>query len=182
METLDKHFRVLTKAAFLRHGFASEQLISQWGAIAGMDFAAFSVPDKIMWPRRSQERGPDQNGKKFGGTLVVRAATGRALELHYETPRLIEKVNQFLGYGAITSIKIIQSNLPVKVNKAPPRPMKPEPAAAWNAEISDIADADLKAAITRLAAQAAPNGPKANFSTGGNRDWPQTSTSVRKKT
>jgi hypothetical protein len=180
METLDKHFRVLTKAAFVRHGFASEQLISQWGVIAGEAFAAFSVPDKIKWPRTALGVG-DVNTKKFGGTLVVRAAAGRALELHYETPRLIERVNQFLGYGAITSIKIVQSNLPTKMTKVEVQPMTPEASAAWAGKINDIADDDLKAALARLAAHAAPNGPKTDFSTGENRDWPHPSTSVRKK-
>jgi hypothetical protein len=177
METLDKHFRNLAKAAFQRHGFASEQLISQWGVIAGAQFSDFSVPDKIKWPR-----GAGDTSQKLGGTLVLRATAGRALELHYDIPRLIERVNQFLGYGAIAAIKIVQSNLPEPAPKIPSRPMAPAAAKAWNARIDDIADENLKAALARLASHAAPNGPKPDFSTGGNRDWPQPLTSDRKNT
>lgn len=175
METLDKYFRNLAKAAFVRHGFASEQLISQWGVIAGEEFAAFSVPDRIKWPRSVAE-----SERKLGGTLVLRAAAGRALELHYGTPRLIERVNQFLGYGAISAVKIVQSNLPAKAAKPQPRPMKPEAAKAWAAQINDIADDSLKAALARLASYAAPNGPDCPLSTGENRDWSNPTTSSRK--
>jgi hypothetical protein len=178
METLDKHFRNLAKAAFVRHGFASEQLISQWDVIVGQPFAAFSVPDKIKWPRNAEE-----NARKTGGTLILRAAAGRGLELHYEAPRIIERVNQFLGYGAITSLKIVQSSLQPEPAKPTPRPIAPEAAKAWQAKIDDIADDELKAALSRLAAHAAPNGPKpSTFSTGENRDWSLPSTSVRKTT
>ena len=176
METLDKHFRNLAKAAFAHHGFASEQLISQWAIIVGQPWASYSVPDKINWPRSASDMT-----RKLGGTLVIRAAAGRALELQYEGPRLIERVNQFLGYGAITSLKIKQDSLRVEQPKQLPRPMSSQARQAWHTQIDDIADNPLKAALSRLAAHAAPNGPKPKmFSTGENRDWPLYSNSDRK--
>ena len=176
METLDKHFRTLAKAAFARHGFASEQLFSQWGAVMGPIFADFCLPEKIKWPKTTSA-----DARKIGGTLVLRAVAGRGLELQYEGPRIIERVNQFLGYGAITSLKIIQGSLQPAPAKSAPRPMAPAAAKAWAENIDDIADEDLKAALTRLASHAAPNGPKlSTFSTGENRDWPVPPTSSRK--
>ena len=176
METLDKHFRVLAKAAFARHGFASEQLISQWSVIVGQPYAAYCVPDKINWPRSAADAA-----RKMGGTLVLRAAAGRGLELQYEAPRIIERVNQFLGYGAITALKIMQDSLTVKQTKPPLVSISPEAQQAWQEKIDDIADDELKAALARLAAHAAPNGPIAQtFSTGENRDWPLPPTSDRK--
>lgn len=177
METLEKHFRVLAKAAFVRHGFASEQLISQWSVIIGQPFASYCVPDKINWPRFAADASP-----KMGGTLVLRAAAGRGLEVQYEAPRIIERVNQFLGYGAITALKIMQDSLRVEQPKQASAPMSVQAKQAWQAKIDDIADDELKAALTRLAAYAAPNGPKIQtFSTGENRDWPLSPTSDRKK-
>ena len=176
METLDKHFRILAKAAFTRHGFASEQLISQWGAVIGPPFADFCLPDKIRWPKTASE-----NARKTGGTLVLRAVAGRGLELQYEGPRIIERVNQFLGYGAITSLKIIQGNLQPAPAKPELRPMAPAAQQAWANQINDITDEDLKAALARLASHAAPNGPKSSkFSTGENKDWSLPPTSSRK--
>jgi hypothetical protein len=175
METLDKHFRTLAKAAFVRHGFASEQLISQWDAIVGPQFSGFCAPDKIKWPK-----SPVEQARKMGGTLVIRAMAGRGLELHYEIPRIIERVNQFLGYGAISSIKIVQGNEMPKPTQPRPQPMNPEAEMAWAQKIDDIVDDELKAALARLASHAAPNGPKIALSTGEIRDWPLSQSSVRK--
>ena len=177
MQTIDKHFRTLAKAAFERHGFANEQLVSGWAAIVGADMAAISAPDKIKWPRISVN-----NTRQIGGTLVLRAAAGRGLELHYEAPRIIERVNQYLGYGAITTLKVVQSGLPMKQPPIPRKPMKPEAAKAWAAKFEDIADEDLKAALARLARFTAPNGPKLTFSTGEIRVLSHPPTSSRKNT
>ncbi|MDE2445757.1 MAG: DUF721 domain-containing protein [Alphaproteobacteria bacterium] len=175
MQTIDKHFRNLAKAAFQRHGFASEQVVAQWAAIVGPAVAMICAPEKIKWPR-----GYAEGSSLSGGTLVVCAAAGLALELQYETPRIIERVNQYLGYGAITALKIIQGNQPVRLPKTPPKPMKPEAIKAWNQEFDDIADQDLKAALGRLARFAAPNGPKPAFSTGANRVLSPSPNSSRK--
>ena len=177
MQTIDKHFRTLAKAAFVRHGFASEQLVAQWRAVVGDEMAAISTPDKINWPRSSAE-----TARKMGGTLVLKAAAGRGLELQYGSPRIIERVNQFLGYGAITALKIIQSNMAVPAPSIPRKPMKPEAVKAWAAKFDDIADEDLKAALGRLASFTAPNGPTPMFSTGEIRVLSQSPTSSRKTT
>ena len=181
METLEKHFRTLAKAAFMRHGFASEQLISQWGAVVGSEIGQFCVPDKIKWPKTAAE-----SARKMGGTLVLRAAQGRALELQYEIPRMIERVNQFLGYGAIAEIKIVQGHMVTKPTKKPNAQSNPAAAVAWQSKMTDIADDELKAALARLAAYAAPLGPKLGPKPTSpqveNGDWPQPSDSVRKMT
>ena len=175
MQTIDKHFRNLAKAAFQRHGFASEQLVAQWRVIVGEQVASISRPEKIKWPR-----GNDASGHQSGGTLQVKAQAGRALELHYETPRIIERVNQFLGYGAITALKVTPDNAPLPEPKIPRKPMKPEAAKAWAENFDDIEDPDLKAALARLASFSAPNGPKTTFSTGVNRVLSQSPNSSRK--
>jgi hypothetical protein len=175
MQTIDKHFRNIAKVAFQRHGFASEQVVAQWSAIVGPAVAMICTPEKIKWPR-----GAAENSQQMGGTLVLRAAAGLALELHYETPRIIERVNQYLGYGAITALKIIQGDQPVKLPPAPAKPMNPLAAKAWNTQFDDIADQDLKDALGRLARFAAPNGPKPAFSTGPNRVLSPSPNSSRK--
>jgi hypothetical protein len=175
MQTIDKHFRNLAKAAFQRHGFASEQLAAQWRVIVGEQVAAISRPEKIKWPR-----GNDASGHQSGGTLQVKAQAGRALELHYETPRIIERVNQFLGYGAITALKVTPDNAPLPEPKIPRKLMKPEAAKAWAENFDDIEDPDLKAALSKLASFSAPNGPKRTFSTGVNRVLSPSPNSSRK--
>ena len=181
METLNRHFREIALAAFQRHGFASAELAAQWPAIAGEQAAAISAPGKISWPRAN-----DKSTQKQGGTLTLNAAQGRALELQYAVPRIIERVNQFLGYRAITAIKVIQSDF------APHLAKTMEVARStpgWDKSLADIHDPDLQAALKRMAAHAAPKGPnppgdreagaKHGFSTGENRVLSQQLTSSR---
>src|SRR5437764_7180361 len=101
MESLAKQFRQLTAAAFHRYGFGYAELMPQWAAIAGEDIARICEPERIRWPRNSAE--------KKGGTLVLRAAPGRALDLQHESHRLAERINSFYGFGAIAAVKIIQA-------------------------------------------------------------------------
>lgn len=172
METLNRHFREIAQAAFQRHGFASAELAAQWPAIAGDSVAAISAPGKISWPRAN-----DKSAQKQGGTLTLNAAQGRALELQYATPRIIERVNQFLGYRAITAIKVIQSDFSPQVAS---KPQAPAPAPAWEETLAAIAEPELQAALRRMAAHAAPKGPsKKSFSTGENRVLSQQLTSSR---
>ena len=106
MERLDKHFEKLTKASFARYGFAYGELMARWPEIVGEALAQHSEPERIKWPR-----GSGENAQKLGGTLVIRAEPGRGLDLQYQTHQIIERINQFYGYGAITSIKIMQGHL-----------------------------------------------------------------------
>lgn len=153
METLDKHFRELTRAAFARHGFAQAELIGRWPEIVGEELSRASEPERIKWPR-----GAEESARKAGGTLVIRAAPGRGLELQHDVPRIIERINQFHGYGAIDAIKIIQA---ATWNRHEPAP-RPVPAKKLcEQELAAIDNAPLKAALERLgsgvaAAQGSP--------------------------
>jgi hypothetical protein len=103
METLGKHFQSLTKAAFERHGFAQADLLSQWPAIVGDDIAAMARPEKIKWPHKTD------GNQRSGGTLIIRAEPGRSLDLHYQGPRMMSRINQYFGYEAVTAIKVLTS-------------------------------------------------------------------------
>jgi hypothetical protein len=142
METLSKHFREITKAAFARYGFAQADVVANWEAIVGSDLAAVSAPERIRWPR-----GSGEEAQKQGGTLVIRAAPGRALELQYEASRIIARINSYFGYGAIAGIKVIQAQeLPSPSAKAPSLPEKP----VCEQQLAALDESPLKAALERL--------------------------------
>lgn len=146
MHTLDKHFRDLTKAAFARYGFAHAELMAQWPEIVGERLSGQCQPERIKWPR-----GAGDGGQKSGGTLVIRAAAGRGLDLQHETPHIIERINRFHGYGAIAAVKIVQDARPAEGEK--PRPAQPLDAAAERAlleKLEAVVDPRLKAALARL--------------------------------
>lgn len=146
MERLDKHFKQLTRAAYEKHGFAYGEVLTQWDAIMGEKLARHTRPLKIKWPRQGS------SPQKYGGILMVQAAPGYAMELHYESPRLIERLNGYFGYGAISAIKIVQGAFaPLSAPKSAPA-MAPGEEAALKERLAGIAEGGLKEALARLGA------------------------------
>jgi hypothetical protein len=70
----------------------------------------------------------------------------RALEVQYSTPQLIERINQTLGFRAVSGLRVVQAPVLKKAAKpaAPPKPTpsKNEPPAPENR---------LSAALARMA-------------------------------
>jgi hypothetical protein len=149
METLDKHFRKLTETVFKKHGFAQGDVVSNWALIVGNTLATLSTPERIRWPRGSDERQ--------GGTLHVKAQAGRGLDVQYAAPAIIEKVNQFLGYGAISAIKMTQGGL-----AAPPdtKPAEATPSSDLIHQLKSVEDPVLKSALARLGAGISAEKPR----------------------
>ncbi len=134
-------------AALQSHGFAQADLLSNWDAVAG-EVSGFAIPDRIKWPRRV-------GGERIqGGTLVLKVNPGRALDVQYQIPQLMERLNQFLGYGAIGSIKVMQAAHDVARPKPKPIP-PPAPSSAVQEQVGNITDEPLKDALLRLGAQVA---------------------------
>lgn len=150
METLSKHFREITRAAFARYGFAAADAVANWEAIVGAELAAVSAPERIRWPRNAVEEA-----RKQGGTLVIRAAPGHALGLQYEASRIIARINSFFGYGAIGAIKVVQATqLPNRPRARAPLPEKP----VCEQELEKVESGPLKTALERLGRSVAAKG------------------------
>jgi hypothetical protein len=144
METLDKHFRELTRAAFARHGFAQAELIGRWLEIVGEELSRVSEPERIKWPR-----GAGEGARKGGGTLVIRAAPGRGLELQHAAPLIIERINRFHGHGAISAIKIVQA---ATWRGSPPATRPTPQRTLCEQELAAMENNPLRAALERLGA------------------------------
>jgi hypothetical protein len=147
MDSLDKHFRRLTRKAFEAHGFAHGELIANWPAVVGDDIARQCQPDRLKWPRQ-------RDGKKSqeGATLVLRCDPAAGLALAHDTDRIAERVNAFYGYRAVADIKIRQAH-----NWQPkhPDPRRPGDAPAEvvdkvNESVQRVADEPLRQALSRL--------------------------------
>lgn len=152
METLDKHFRQLTQSVFQKHGFAQQDIVSHWPQIVGEGMASCCCPERIRWPRSSS----DSAGERVaGGTLHLKAAAGRGLEVQHAVPLILERINQFLGYQAITAVKVVQGYEPAPGRTAK-KPAKPLPLKS----IPEIDDPDLQAALQRLGAGVAASSPR----------------------
>ncbi len=70
-----------------------------WEQIIGEELAQYSLPQKISF----------QKNEKNNGTLLLQVLSGAfAIEISQRIPHIIEKVNVFFGYAAISKVKIIQ--------------------------------------------------------------------------
>lgn len=154
METLDKHFRKLTEPVFKKHGFAQSDVTAHWPQIVGEQTAAISTPERIRWPRGMED--------KASGTLFLKVQAGRGLDVEYAAAGIIERVNRFLGYQAVASLKVTQAHDFRKVVKTKTIALEPTPAVL--AQVLTIQDTELQLALARLGAgvsAALPRSPQA---------------------
>lgn len=160
METLGKHFGSLTKAAFERFGFAQGDLLSNWAAIAGEQAAENCRPEKLKWQRGSE--GSARGATLLGATLVVRAAPGRALDVQYQAPKIIERVNQFFGYAAVGAIKVMHGTDALYEPRRERKAVQPDDQTL--ARVANVEDPQLQDALAMLGANIRQNGKPAGRS------------------
>ena len=128
-------------AAFRRFGFVQSAVVTRWAEIVGVRYAGVSSPESIRFPA----------GKRAEGTLnlTVRGAYGTMMQ--HIAPEIIERVNRFFGYAAITRVQMRQGDIPAPRVKAAPPSLKPIPVDL-GASLRTIADPELKAVLEALAA------------------------------
>ncbi len=129
-----------------RRGFATAELIAGWAEIVGARYADCSRPEKIVWPRGAESEAT------HGGVLVVRIDGPRALLFQHEVGQIVERVNGFVGHGAIGKIRIVQGPIEsrTKPEKPAPRPIDEDGEANLAATLNGVDDEGLRAALDRL--------------------------------
>ncbi len=144
----------VARAAFERHGFPSADLLADWPEIIGAEYARITMPERLVWPRGAEPE-PDEdlkprgfkNARRVGATLVLRVEGPRSIEIQHIAPQLLERINVYFGYRAISELRLVQG--PVGRRRAPDRetdPPAPEPAPID----ADIEDDGLRDALARL--------------------------------
>lgn len=142
----------LTAKAFEKFGFHTAEIMTQWPQIAGTEFAAWSEPERIRWPRHSSAEAGEESGRKHpGGSLTLRVDPSRALDVEYRGAEIMERVNRYFGYKAVDTLKIVQAPLfrTAATTKMPP-PVAIRPPATVPGETPEVA---LQRALQHLAAQ-----------------------------
>jgi hypothetical protein len=86
----------LMKPALNNHSLNHSRLILEWDQIVGPELARYSQPEKLFFQT--------PQGQRQEGTLTIRVTSGAALEFQHLTGMLIERINQFFGYKALTRI------------------------------------------------------------------------------
>ncbi len=134
----------LARPAFEKYGFPAAAILTGWEAIAGAEFARYTAPERLKWPKKA----PEDGGSARGATLVLRVAGARALEVEHGRGALIERINAAFGYRAVEEIRLIQAPLQ---DRAKPRRAQAGTPAAPSSPIGAIAEPRLQAAFQRMA-------------------------------
>lgn len=123
-------------------------LLGSWDEIAGDDFAECTRPEKIAWARRG---GPGEGGGYQPGVLTIACEGARALFLTHAQGELIQRINGFFGFHAVSQIRIVQKpvSMASKRSRTPP-PLKGEAARKLEGMMDGIEDEKLRAAVQRL--------------------------------
>jgi len=131
--------------AFAKQGFASTELVTRWAEIVGAEIAAHSEPERIRWPRRVEGEAPEP------GTLVLRVEGPTAVEIQHLADVVLERVNRFFGWRAVGSLQLRQAPLGRRQQQPRAAP-DPDATAAVAANLTGIADENLRDALARLGA------------------------------
>ena len=140
------------KALEARFGQGADGLKARWREIVGPDLARRTEPTRLVRSKLGD-----------GASLEIRVEGPSAAIIQHRAGDVIERVNLFLGAGAVSRLRIVQGPLRgVKTSRQPPpaRPRlsleTPLDAAAEQAlaqSLEGFPDGPLKAALTRLGRQ-----------------------------
>jgi hypothetical protein len=130
--------RVLDPAA-RRRGLAEAKLLTEWPTIVGPGLAARCHPIRL---NRTTDRP--------GGILLLHVAGAAALELQHSEPQILERINGFFGYDAVSRLRLIQAPLPRRaVRRVQPviRSVSDAEEIAIAGAVREIHDPGLRAAL-----------------------------------
>ena len=137
-------------AAFRRFGFVQSSIVTRWAEIVGERTAAISAPESIRFPA----------GKKAEGTLALTVMSGHAPIIQHIIPDIIERVNRFFGYAAVTRVAIKQGEVARREpeRRPPPANLRPIPTELGDS-LRSIGDPELRAVLEAMAQGLANSAP-----------------------
>ncbi|MCE9649967.1 MAG: DciA family protein [Parvibaculum sp.] len=138
----------LTRDVFRKRGFAEGHILAHWPQIAGEMISDYCAPERLIYPRQIR----DGRGPQGGATLEIRVDGPIALEIKHLEPQIVERINSYYGYQAVTRLKLIQGPLPPrpKGRRRPIRPLGARERAELVQSLEPIAEPGLKTALERL--------------------------------
>lgn len=131
----------LTKPLFKARGLAGSQLVVEWPQVVGAELSAYCWPEKLSF----------SPGKKTDGTLTIAVENGFALELQHMQPVILERVNVYYGYRAVTRLAITQRPPRAKAPAAAATTAPPLTSSQAENAVRGVSDPELKNALQSLA-------------------------------
>lgn len=130
-----------------KRGLSQASLILDWPVVVGARTAALCEPARLQWPPRGPRTDPSKAGPAI---LWLRVTPGRALDIQYQAPVIIERVNAHFGWRCIASVKFTpEPKRPAaSAIRTPPPPQEAVAKAAGMTR--HVKDDALRSALTRL--------------------------------
>ena len=105
-----KQIAATARTVFKARGFQQDHIVRHWPEIVGGSLSGLSMPEKLAFPRTKANESPRRSE---GATLTVRVDGPGALEFAHQEPQILERINSYYGYQAVTRIKLVQAPLPL---------------------------------------------------------------------
>ena len=137
LDSLTREVQKLACPLLGQHGFTQVELITHWSDIMGPELSMGVKPVKLTFPAKD----------RMNGTLFVRSAGGAfAMLLEHQKDRIMERVNTYFGYPAISRLKIEQGGvrLPHSEESEPEWPLSEEELAPLLKKVDAITDEELR--------------------------------------
>ena len=135
-DTLPKILKTKLKKA----NFVEISVIKNWKEIVGDDIAKNCWPIKIFF----------SDGNNSNGKIAIKVKRGWSLEIEYKNQEIIEKLNQYFGYKAISKINIIQNFEEYTVESKKNKIEKKITKKKFFKEITNIKQPKLQKALLKL--------------------------------
>ena len=153
LSNLTQEIKKLTQPVLGKHGFVQVELSSHWQEILGQELAYGVKPMGIYFTAK----------ERTNGTLKVRTAGGAfALLFEHQKQQVIEKINTYFGYPAVSQIKIEQNALSLNVPKQfqSEWPLDEEEIEKLVQKVSGIEDEELRKKMLDIGIQLIQKGQK----------------------
>ena len=120
--------------------FIEISIIKNWKEIVGNDIAKLCFPIKIIF----------SNEGNINGKIIIQVKRGWSLEIEYKNQEIIEKLNQYFGYKAISKINIIQNFEKYTVESKKNKIEKKITKKKFFKEIANVKQPKLQKALLKL--------------------------------
>jgi len=142
MQALASSLTKATKHIFNKRGFENGAIIQNWRLIAGSSIADISQPERIV----------HQKGHSNNATLYLRIQNSAlSTEIQHLQPQILDRINTYFGFKAITSLKLIHRPITIiKTKNKPYPPINKQEKKCLDSELANIKDDDLRYALEKL--------------------------------
>lgn len=131
------------RTAFRKFGFVQSSVVTRWPEIVGAAHARVCAPEAIRFPP----------GEKVDGILQLVVIPAHAPLISHVIPEIIERVNRFFGYKAVSRVKLRQGAVKPPADTRPPAAppsLRPIPVELGDS-LRDIGDPELRTVLESLA-------------------------------